>query len=223
VLAGFVRAKQLPGAPQWTASIRATARRSARHRRTSVSACRRHRLARYITGARGQLLHGTTAHIFVLSTLNLLISCQFCKLQEDRDVTVRELIKHQSFAVNYSSVVCLFSVFVSFRQPFYLRSRSLRSYATCVLPLQVISSKDAWLPGQPSVIIPRPQLTADAVAGDGYGLPSSSSPRMDRDHQPSRPGLAARRSPYQPAVGAPLSYRYNAAAAGGPPVTSYRI
>jgi len=84
---------------------------------------------------------------------------------------------------------------------------------TCVLLLQVISSKDAWLPGQPSVIIPRPQLTADAVAGVGYGGPAAT------DRQSSRP----RRSPYQPAVGAPVSYQYHASDAGRPPVTSYRI
>jgi len=42
--------------------------------------------------------------------------------------------------------------------------------------------------------------------------------------QPSRPTVAAYRSPYmQPAVGAPVSYRYNTSATGAPAGMSYRI
>jgi len=83
-----------------------------------------------------------------------------------------------------------------------------------------MSSKEAWLPGQPSMIIPRPQLTSDAVAGGGYSGPQAAEPAPSRS---AVAGLAACRSPYQPAVGAPVSYRYQSSDAGLPPTTTYRI
>ena len=91
----------------------------------------------------------------------------------------------------------------------------------CRAGLQAMSSsgKEAWLPGQPSVLIPRPHLTADAVVAAGYGGLTD----------PGRPhALTARRSPYlQPGVGAPVTgYRYHSApdtAAARPPATTYRI
>jgi len=86
------------------------------------------------------------------------------------------------------------------------------------------SGKEAWLPGQPTVMIPRPQLTADVVSGGGYGGPAATEPPPPGR---SAAAVAGRHSPYQPAVvgSAPVSYRYDGTSdgTGQPPVTAYRV